>query len=47
MYEDVENVTPTGTESAVIELKSNEAYGPIKQQQISTRPNQAYGHVQL
>jgi len=47
MYEDVENISSTGRESAAIELKSNEAYGPVRQQHISTRPNQAYGHVQL
>ena len=47
MYEDVENITATGTESAAIELKSNEAYGPVKQQEVSTKPNPAYGHVQL
>ena len=47
MYEDVQNITSTGTESATIELKSNEAYGPVRQREISTRPNQAYGQVQL
>ena len=47
MYEDVENITSTGREGAAIEMKSNEAYGPVRQQEISTRPNQAYGHVQL
>jgi len=35
MYEDVQNITPTRTESAAIELKSNEAYGPIRQQELS------------
>jgi len=47
MYEDVENIASIGREGAAIETKSNEAYGPLRQQQISTRPNQAYGQVQL
>ena len=32
MYEDVENITSTPTASAGIELKSNEAYHPLRKQ---------------
>ena len=45
MYEDVENITLTPTASAGIELKSNEAYHPLRKQQISSTPNTAYEHV--
>ena len=47
MYENIEDVASKGTAIAEIEMKSNEAYGPVRQQQISTRANKAYGHVQL
>ena len=47
MYEDVQNITPTGTESAAIELKSNEVCGPLRWQEITTKPKEAYGHVKL
>ena len=31
IYEDVQNTLSTGIESAAIELKSNEAYDPLRQ----------------
>ena len=47
MYEDVENSTPIAAASAGIEVKSNEAYRPLRKPHISTTPNEAYGQVEL
>ena len=47
MYEDVQNITPTGTEGAAFELKPNEAYGPLRWQEITTKLKEACGHVKL
>ena len=46
-YENVEDIASKRKAIAEIEMKSNEAYGPVRQKQISTKANKAYGHVQL
>ena len=45
-YEEV-GVTGEVERSHDIQLTSNEAYGPIKKDNIKTSHNTAYGHVQL
>ena len=49
VYENVDkiSITSTGAESAAIELKVDVECGPSKQKQISTTPNQAYGHANV